>query len=271
MTAIRRTTLPALAVLLAAMWALFTALPAAAEPTFPKLTGRVSDAAGVLPADQAAALEAKLKALEDTTGTQLVVATVPDLQGYEIDEFGYQLGRAWGIGQKGTNNGAILLIAPAQRKLRIEVGYGLEGVLTDAVSSRIIRQTIVPRLKAGDMAGGIAAGADQLIALLQLPPEEQAAFAAKAKAASADEGDSPGWGALVWLIIIIVWVIIASRRGARGRSRGPVIVWGPGIGGNWSGGGGGGGGGSGWGGGGGFGGFSGGGGSFGGGGASGDW
>ncbi|OYW14513.1 MAG: methanol dehydrogenase [Sphingomonadales bacterium 32-65-25] len=264
MTALRRSNLPALALLLAALWALFTALPAAAEPTFPKLTGRVTDAAGVLPAETAAALEAKLKALEDTTGTQLVVATVPDLQGYEIDEYGYQLGRAWGIGQKGTNNGAILLVAPAQRKLRIEVGYGLEGVLTDAVSSRIIRQAIVPRFKAGDIAGGVAAGADQLIALLQLPPEEQAAFAAQAKAASADAGDSPGWGALVWLIIIIVWIIIASRRGSRGRRSGPVILWGPGIGGNWSGGGGGGGGG-------GFGGFSGGGGSFGGGGASGDW
>ena len=263
MMALRRTNLPALALLLAALWALFAALPAAAEPTFPKLTGRVTDAAGVLPADTVTALEAKLKALEDSTGTQLVVATVPDLQGYEIDEYGYQLGRAWGIGQKGTNNGAILLIAPAQRKLRIEVGYGLEGVLTDAVSSRIIRQAIVPRFKAGDIAGGVAAGADQLIALLQLPPEEQAAFAAQAKAASADQGDSPGWGALVWLIIIIVWIIIASRRGSRGRRSGPVILWGPGIGGNWSGGGGGGGGG--------FGGFSGGGGSFGGGGASGDW
>ena len=264
MTALRRSNLPALALLLAALWALLTALPAAAEPTFPKLTGRVTDAAGVLPAETAAALEAKLKALEDTTGTQLVVATVPDLQGYEIDEYGYQLGRAWGIGQKGTNNGAILLIAPAQRKLRIEVGYGLEGVLTDAVSSRIIRQAIVPRFKAGDIAGGVAAGADDLIALLQLPPEEQAAFAAQAKAASADAGDSPGWGALVWLIIIIVWIIIASRRGSRGRRSGPVILWGPGIGGNWSGGGSSGGGG-------GFGGFSGGGGSFGGGGASGDW
>ena len=264
MTALRRSYLPAITLLLAMLWALFTALPAAAEPVFPKLTGRVSDAAGVLPAETVATLEAKLKALEDTTGTQLVVATVPDLQGYEIDEYGYQLGRAWGIGQKGTNNGAILLIAPAQRKLRIEVGYGLEGVLTDAVSSRIIRRTIVPRFKAGDVAGGVAAGADDLIALLQLPPDQQAAFAAQAKAASADQGDSPGWGALVWLVIIIVWVIIASRRGSRGRRSGPVILWGPGIGGNWSGGGSSGGGG-------GFGGFSGGGGSFGGGGASGDW
>jgi uncharacterized protein len=243
------------------------AAPAFADPAFPKLTGRVTDAAGVLPADQAAALEARLKALEDSTGTQLVVATVPDLGGYEIDEYGYQLGRAWGIGQKGTNNGAILLIAPAQRKLRIEVGYGLEGVLTDAVSSRIIRQVIVPRFKAGDMAGGIVAGTDELITLLQLPPDQQAAFAAKARAASSEDGDSPGWGALVWLIIIVVWIIIASRRGARGRRNGPVIIWGPSMGGSWSsrdsgwGGGGGGG----------FGGFSGGGGSFGGGGASGDW
>jgi uncharacterized protein len=241
------------------------AAPAFAQPAFPKLAGRVTDAAGVLPADTVAALTAKLKALEDSTGTQLVVATVPDLQGYEIDEYGYQLGRAWGIGQKGTNNGAILLVAPAERKLRIEAGYGLEGVLTDSVASQIIRRAIVPRFKAGDIAGGVVAGTDQLIALLQLPPDQQAAAAAQAKTGTAGEDDRPGWGALVWLIIIIVWITIASRRGSRGRSRGPVIIWGPGIGGNWSGGGGFGGGG------GGFGGFSGGGGGFGGGGASGGW
>ena len=265
MTARRR--IPAIALLLAALWALFAALPAVAGPVFPKLTGRVTDAAGVLPPDRVAALDARLKALEDATGTQLVVATVPDLAGYEIDEYGYQLGRAWGIGQKGTNTGAILLVAPAQRKLRIEVGYGLESVLTDAVSSRIIRQVIVPRFKAGDMPGGIEAGADQLIALLQLPRDQQAAVAAQARADTSAQDDGPGWGALVWLIIIIVWVIMASRRGARGRRGGPVIIWGPGIGGNWSSGGG-----SGFGGGGGgFGGFSGGGGSFGGGGASGGW
>ncbi len=269
MTMLRRRNFPAFAFLFAALWALsialFTAMPAAAEPVFPKLSGRVTDAAGVLPPETVAALEARLKTLEDTTGTQLVVATVPDLGGYEIDEYGYQLGRAWGIGQKGTNNGAILLIAPAQRKLRIEVGYGLEGVLTDAVSSRIIRRAVVPRFKAGDIAGGITAGADQLITLLQLPPDQQAAFAAQAKAASGEKADGPGWGALVWLIIIIVWMVISSRRGSRGRRSGSAILWGPGIGGNWSGGGGGGGSG------GGFGGFSGGGGGFGGGGASGDW
>lgn len=232
----------------------------ATGPSFPPLTGRVTDAAGVLPADVAAALESRLKTLEDSTGTQLVVATVADLEGYEIDEYGYQLGRTWGIGQKDRNTGAILLVAPAQRKLRIEVGYGLEGTLTDAMSSQIIRRTIVPRFKAGDMAGGIVAGADELIQLLQLPPDQQALAAANAAQTQGKGDDSPGLGALVWLIIIIVWMFLASRPGKRGRRRGPVTVWGPGIGGSWGGGGFGGGGG-----------FSGGGGSFGGGGASGGW
>jgi uncharacterized protein len=251
------------------------AAPAFADPVFPKLTGRVTDAAGVLPADVVARLDGKLKTLEDTTGTQLVVATVPDLGGYEIEEYGYQLGRAWGIGQKGQNNGAILIIAPAQRKLRIEVGYGLEGTLTDAVSSRIIRGSIVPRFKAGDLAGGVEAGTDELIALLQLPPDQQQAAVKQLSQRADSADDGPGLGALVWLVIIIVWIIIATRRGARGRRSGPVIIWGPDLGGSWSnrrdsGWSGGWGGGS-SGGGGGFGGFSGGGGSFGGGGASGDW
>ncbi|MEI6484970.1 MAG: TPM domain-containing protein [Sphingomonadales bacterium] len=269
MTALRRPILPTALLLLAALWALLAALPAAADPSFPKLTGRVTDAAGVLPADVSAQLEARLKALEDKTGTQLVVATVPDLQGFEIEDYGYQLGRAWGIGQKGKNTGAILLVAPAQRKLRIEVGYGLEGVLTDAVSSRIIRQVIVPHFKQGDMAGGIVAGADQLITLLGLPADQQAQFAAQSQA-RADQGDDrPGPGAIFWLLFILFWMFVATRRGRRGYRRGPTIIWGPGIGGNWSGGGGS----SGWGGGGfgGGGGFSGGGGSFGGGGASGSW
>ena len=258
-----------IALLLAVVLAVLQlASPAFAAPTYPPLTGRVTDAAGVLPADVAAALESRLKTLEDTTGTQLVVATVADLEGYEIDEYGVGLLRSWGIGQKGTNNGAILLVAPAQRKLRIEVGYGLEGTLTDAVSSQIIRRTIVPRIKSGDMAGGIVAGADALIKLLQLPPDQQAMAVASAAQAQKDSKDRPGLGALVWLVILIVWIVLASRPGRRGRSRGPVVIWGPGIGGSWGVGGGGWGGG----GGGGFGGgFGGGGGSGGGGGASGGW
>lgn len=256
-----------IALLLACLLAVLQlASPAFAAPAYPPLAGRVTDAAGVLPAEVARDLEARLKTLEDTTGTQLVVATVPDLQGYEIDEYGVGLLRAWGIGQKGTNNGAILLVAPGQRKLRIEVGYGLEGTLTDALSSQIIRRTIVPRIKAGDMAGGIVAGADELIQLLQLPPDQQALAAASAAQGAGEREERPGWGALVWLVILIAWMFFAARPGRRGRRRGPVVIWGPGIGGSWGGGGGGG-----FGGGFGGGGFGGGGGSGGGGGASGGW
>ena len=103
---------------------LLVASPAAAQ-TFPQLTGRVVDGANLLsPADEAE-LTGKLAALEQASSRQLVVATVPDLQGYPIEDYGYQLGRHWGIGQKGANNGTILLVAPTERRVRIEVGYGL--------------------------------------------------------------------------------------------------------------------------------------------------
>lgn len=260
------------AVLLSAalLW-LALALPAHAEPAFPKLAGRVTDAAGILPADTVAALDARLAALEAATGTQVVVATVPDLQGYEIEDYGYQLGRSWGIGQKDKNTGAVLLVAPRERKVRIEVGYGLEGVLTDAVTSQIIRRDIVPAFKAGDMPGGITAGTDALVALLQLPADQQAAtVVSAAKAGDARGRGGIGFGTIVWIVIIAIWLITAIARGSRGRRRGPAIIWGPGIGGGWDNRSGGGGfGGWGGGGGGGFGGF--GGGSFGGGGSGGSW
>ncbi len=252
----------ALLVVLFAWMAL--AIPATAAPTFPPLTGRVTDAAHILPPDTVAALDAKLASLQATTTTQLVVATVPDLQGLEIEDYGYQLGRAWGIGQKGQNNGAVLIVAPNERKVRIEVGYGLEGVLTDALTSQIIRTTIIPHFKAGDMAGGVAAGTDVLVQLLQLPPDQQARAAQAAAAAPVRHHGGSSAGSIIWLIIILIWLFVSISRRRRGLSSGPVIIWGPGMGG-WGGGGGGGGGG--WGGGG----FSGGGGSFGGGGSSGSW
>ena len=244
------------------------AAPAWAAPTFPKLDGRVTDAAGILPAETRAGLDAKLAALEKATTIQLVVATVPDLQGLEIDEYGYQLGRTWGIGQKGSNNGALLIVAPNERKVRIEVGYGLEGVLTDALTSQIIRRDIVPSFKAGDMAGGVAGGTDALIKHLELPADQRQQAALDAAAAERQRGNSGkgGFASFIWLAIIILWIVIAVSRSKRGRRSGPVIIWGPGLGGG--GGGWGGGGGGGWGGGGGFGG---GGGGFGGGGSSGGW
>lgn len=235
--------------------------------TFPELTGPVVDAANVIPDDVEARIAQKLVELNKQTGRQLQVATVPDLQGYDIADYGYQLGRHWGIGDKEKNDGAILLIAPTERKVRIEVGYGLEATLTDALSSQIIRRQIVPRFKEGDMPGGIEAGTDALIAQLQLPPEEAQKVVAEAAKAKRDTGIDPGF--VIWLVFFVLFFVIPLIRRLRGgrhyrsSGSGPVIIWGGGgsSGSSW-------GGGSDWGGGGGW---SGGGGSFGGGGSSGSW
>jgi uncharacterized protein len=243
---------------------------AATAQDFPKLTGRVVDAANILPPEVEARIIAKSEAIEKQTTAQLVVATVPSLDGYEIEDYGYRLGRAWGIGQKEADggNGVILLVAPNDRKVRIEVGYGLEPVLTDALSSVIIRRTIIPRFKDGDMPGGVEAGFDAIAQQIELPPEEAAKNVAAAQASGGDGGFPIGLA--FFLILLFVWIAIASSRGKGGRRArrgGPIVVWGPGMGGGWSGGSGGGWGGGGFGGGG----FGGGGGGFGGGGASGGW
>lgn len=161
-------------------------LPAAAQD-FPKLTGRVVDGANIIPPAEEAELTAKLEALEQQTSRQLVVATVPDMGGLEIEDYGYRLGRSWGIGQKESDNGAILLVAPNQRRVRVEVGTGLEPILTDAFSNRVVEETIIPRFRAGDFPGGIGAGTDALIAQLKAPPEaaERAAVEAAQKQAQA--------------------------------------------------------------------------------------
>ncbi|WP_150290707.1 TPM domain-containing protein [Sphingobium estronivorans] len=255
--------------------ALLVFMPATAgAQTFPKLTGRVVDDAALLSPQQEQALTDKLAALEKQSGRQLVVATIPDLQGYDISDYGYQLGRSWGIGSKDRNDGALLIVAPHERKVRIEAGYGLEGIMTDALSSRIIRNDITPHFKAGDMPGGIDAGVDAIAKLLTLPPEEAKALAAQAAAKARDASDNGGGFMVVFWLIVVAIIVIAmfSNRGRGRRYRGgagPVILWGPGDSG-WGSGGGSGWGGGGWGGGDG-GGFSGGGGSFGGGGASGGW
>jgi uncharacterized protein len=271
---------------LAAAW-LCLAGPAAAQD-FPKLTGRVVDGANLLtPADEAE-LTAKLQALEQRSSRQLVVATVPSLGRYEIEDYGYRLGRAWGIGQAGANNGAILLVAPNERRVRVEVGNGLEPILTDAFSNRVIDETIIPRFRANDFAGGIKAGTDALLTQLQAPPEVAERAAIEAAQARAQRGPvqprvtSPGLVPLIVPGLIILFVLMsfgrrASGRRYRGRRRRSssgidplVMLWGLNALGQSSRGGWGGGGGFG-GGGGDFGGFSGGGGSFGGGGASGSW
>ncbi|MGH6616860.1 TPM domain-containing protein [Sphingomonas sp.] len=268
------------------------ASPAAAQ-TFPKFTGFVVDAANVLPPETEAALTAKLAALQKDTKRQLIVATIADTQDYPLDDYGTRLGRAWGVGLNDVNNGAILFIAPnnppGRRGPRLEVGYGLEPILTDALSGYIIDDQMLPRLKSGDIPGAMTAGTDAIIAQLRASPEEakartDAAIAAFDKAHRAPKNDNGGipFMLIFWIFVIGFIALSAMRGGKRGRryqgGHAPVILWGPDLGGGSSGGGWGSSGGSwgggsssdsgGWGGGG----FSGGGGgSFGGGGASGDW
>ena len=242
---------------------LFSALPALAAPSFPALTGRVVDDAHVLSDQTKADLDGKLAALETKTSRQLVVVTLPSLQGYEISDYGYQLGRAWGIGQAKLNNGVLFIIAPTEHKVRIEVGYGLEPILTDALSEVIIQQAVLPRFRAGDFNGGAEAGAAALIQQLSLDPS---AAEAKAAAAAAQLQQRGGSGASpLSILFILLFVAIAFGRIFRGFGFWPLLFLG-GLGGGGRGGFGGydgGGGGGGWGGGGG--------GSFGGGGASGSW
>ena len=273
------------------------ASPAYAQPEFPALSGRVVDTADIIPADVEAQLTAKLEALETQSQRQLVVTTVPDLQGYDIADYGYQLGREWGLGDAERNDGALLIVAPNDRKVRIEVGYGLEGYLTDALSSIIIQNEILPRFRDGDMPGGIVSGTDAMIAQLVLPPDEAARVAQEATETRSSDGGFP-FGFLIWIgfmfFFFVLPIIRGSRRKRRYRSKGKgpwgkrrdddddddfgdavgnIILWeigtaiargamsgGSSGGSSWGGGGGGFGGG-----------FSGGGGSFGGGGASGGW
>src|ERR1700761_5696666 len=155
--------------ILAAIFALLGfVLPATAAPNFPALTGRVVDGANILSEQTKEDLTGKLAALEQKTSRQLVVVTIPSLQGYEISDYGYQLGRAWGIGQAKLNNGVLLIVAPTEHKVRIEVGYGLEPILTDALSEVIIQNAMLPSFKKGDYNGGVEQGVAALIQQLSL-------------------------------------------------------------------------------------------------------
>lgn len=256
----KRVRLPHAAAIILALLAFLSPLAALAQ-TFPPLTGRVVDAANVLKPEERAALEAKLKAHEDKTSDQVVVATVPSLGGTSVEDYANRLFRHWQLGQKKTNNGVLLLVAPNERRLRIEVGYGLEGALTDALSKVIIATAIAPQFQKGDFAGGIDAGVDAMLSVLTGDAEEW-----QRRAEVREDSSSPIDPIAAFIILLILFFLISRMmRGARTgpgirrRRGGPWIIptggW-SGGGGGWSGGGGG---------------FSGGGGSSGGGGASGSW
>ena len=144
---------------------------AAAHPKAPiVLTGRVVDNASLLPAATQQSLVQRLEVLEKKAGPQMVIVTVPDLQGMTIEAFGRALGNGWGIGDKARNDGVLLIVAPNERKTRIEVGIGLESTLTNALSQQIIETDMIPHFKANDFEAGIKAGADRIIGVLTLHP-----------------------------------------------------------------------------------------------------
>src|SRR6266478_7768148 len=140
--------------------------------TFPPLTDRVVDDAHILSAQERDALTSKLAELETKSGIQLVVATINSLQGQEIEPYANALFRTWKLGEKTKNNGVLLLVAPNEHRVRIEVGYGLEGTLTDALSKIIIANAITPRFKAGDFSDGISRGVDDIITVLTTDASE---------------------------------------------------------------------------------------------------
>jgi uncharacterized protein len=155
-----------------AVLALLCAVVAAFAVNFPTLTGRVVDQANVISADTRQAIESKLADLETKSGIQLVAATVTSLEGQEIEPYANELFRTWKLGEKAKNNGVLLLVAPNEKRVRIEVGYGLEGTLTDALTKVIISNAIAPRFKTGDFSGGIARGVDDVITVLTTDSSE---------------------------------------------------------------------------------------------------
>lgn len=224
----------------------------------PAPTGRVNDYAGLFKPEETSALEARLKAIEDASSNQIVVAVFKTLEGDSIEDFTIRLAEKWGLGQKGRDNGVLLLIAKDDRKVRIEVGKGLEGAITDALSGRIIRDVLAPPFRAGQYAAGIGAAVEAL------DQASRGEFKPVAKKAKGNEKPPALLSIFFILMAVFVFFGIAMRNRAAhmgGRGGGPGIFFFPmgGFGGRGGGGFGGGGG------------FSGGGGSFGGGGASGGW
>jgi uncharacterized protein len=223
---------------------------------FPALSGRVVDEANLLSPATRAQLTERLAAHERKTTNQVVVVTLKSLQGLTIEQYGYQLGRAWGIGQAQRNNGVLLIVAPNERKVRIEVGYGLEGTLTDLQSHLIIQDQILPRFREGKFEAGIVAGTNAILAILEgtYEPKTAAQSTAKSKDSSSL---AIHLGIVVLFFGIAAFIFTLFSGGGRGGGSYPYGGYGGGgFGGGSFGGGGG---------------FSGGGGSFGGGGSSGSW
>ncbi len=174
---------------------------------FPPLTGRIVDQAGIISRETREQLEPRLADLEAKSGIQLVVATVRSLQGQEIEPYANELFRFWKLGEKNKNNGVLLLVAPNERRVRIEVGYGLEGTLTDALAAVIIHNAITPRFKAGDFSGGIARGVDDIITVLTTD-ESEWQKRPSLRLDHAQDARPGGWiGAVIFLIVVVLLIV----------------------------------------------------------------
>lgn len=185
----------------------------AADPVLPPLTGRVVDAARLIDPAAIQRISDKLAAHEGATSDQVVVATVPKLDGLTIEDYANRLYRRWGLGTKDKNNGALLLIAPTERKMRIEVGYGLEGALTDALTKTIITTAIAPKFRTSDFAGGIEAGIDAIIDVLK-GDAEQWQRRPKLRA----DGEDPFTPAIIVLFVLFIVLIIVVQSRQTGQS-----------------------------------------------------
>src|SRR5436305_12184583 len=200
----RRVSLILLLLLLPFAWA--------AAKDIPPLTGRVNDTANLIPQHQRQRLESKLAQFEQQTGDQVAVLTVDSLDGEAIEDYANKVGRAWALGQKGKDNGVLLLVAKQDRKMRIEVGYGLEPVLTDLQTKVIQDEVIIPYFKKGDFGGGVEAGVDAILSTLQgkpfQPAPEPAGQPARGKG-------GPDFGFLLFALFIL---LPFSMNAARSRS-----------------------------------------------------
>ena len=194
-------------------------LVARADVAVPPLTGRVVDLTGTLSSDQAAALEQKLKAFEDRKGSQLAVLIVPTTQPETIEQYSLRVVEQWKLGRKKVDDGALLLIAKNDRKLRIEVGYGLEGALNDATSKRIIDEIITPKFRSGDFASGISDGADRILKVIDGEPLPE-------PAPKSEQIDFSGIGDWFPFLLIIVLGAGSVLRALFGRLLGAVIAGG---------------------------------------------
>ena len=206
---------------IAAFLALLLALVStAARADYPaRPSGPVADYADILPPADEASLDAKLRQWSQQSGWPIVVATVPSLDGETIEQYAADLYKNWGIGPKDTDTGVLLLVAPKEHKVRIEVGYGLTPYVTDILSGRIIRSDITPKFKAGDFPGGINAGVDALITQLSRNPTDAKAVAEAAKNAEQQDREGGGFpiGTLVWLAFLFFFFVLPML--GRGRRR----------------------------------------------------